>query len=500
MLRDTLDARHERLEGIKGYAKQSEIVGDRDFVTFVFASMRPDLRRFLWFSFFPSRPICIPNGSRSTSGRSLGPSRSPGSRGDAGGSNAGGPGGPQGPDNGGGGGNGAPPPPPQRIRKTHSTPLVSEALKGLSMRQKEVRNSQITERNAERRLNRAMNTATPNPAFQDSDDKSTITFDEPAYNDASPTKAILKALRTLPEDEGAVVLRALNTLTSASKRPREDNEDQAAAKKPRVEIELIHSLSPPVVYHQYLHDLRKHHVYVPLSLFTSPSLDFISSNAPTLEMMKTNTPYSGKEQVRLLSTAALEKACLKEEDMDRGQWQEASRNFIGFVGGIEGEDSAAQVRWDSHFAYFEKSNGAEKNFPAILKADIMLRRHYNSQPFIFSIDTYRHTLDRAISTMEIDKLQIEVSGERRPPSDPPRGPPSLHGHGGGSCGGGRGERGGRGGGHGSGRGGAPFQGGDGGAPPGHRLPHLYTSGAWICGVHQPPLPRQQPGLFYCPQQ
>jgi hypothetical protein len=91
-----------------------------------------------------------------------------------------------------------------------------------------------------------------------------------------------------------------------------------------------------------------------LSLFTLPNLDYLNSNAPSLKMSKTNTPFSAKDQVRLLNVVALLKACHRE-DMDRGQWQEVTRNWISFMGVVEGEDSAQQARWDNPFAYFEIS-------------------------------------------------------------------------------------------------------------------------------------------------
>jgi uncharacterized membrane protein YgcG len=318
----------------------------------------------------------------------------------------------------------------------------------------------------------------------DSDDESLISLDAQAPDDGSPTKVLLKVLRTLPESEGADMLRAMNTLASGSKRPRDDNKDTQLPKKPRVEIRLIHGMSAPVVFHQYLKDLYRHDIYIPLSLFTSPNLDFINSNASSLELTKTNTPYSTKDQVRLLNVGVILKQCYKEEDMDRGQWLEASRNYIAFLGDIEGEDSDPQIRWDSHFAYFEKSDGAEGNFPAILLADISLRKRYTTQPFVFDIDTYRHKLDQYVYAMHLEKLRSDFLGSSRLSPELPCGPPNSRVHPppsqeGGARRGGRGGRGAgggaggaRGGGRGGGRGGAPFQGGDGGA--------AATSACLIC--------------------
>jgi hypothetical protein len=227
-------------------------------------------------------------------------------------------------------------------------------------------------------------------------------------------------------------------------------------------------MSVPVVFHQYLKDLYKHEIYIPLCLFTSPNLDYINSNASSLEMSKTNTPFSIKEQVWLLNVVSLIKACYREEEMDRGQWQEAARNWISFMGIVEGEDSVQQARWDNHFAYFEKSQNAEVNFPAILLADISIRKSYNTQPFTFDIDTYRHKLDSAIATMHLDKLRndftdiLQYSPEllRGPPNSCMRPPGSQEGRARGGARGGRGAGGPRGGGRSGGRGSAPFQGGN----------------------------------------
>jgi hypothetical protein len=195
---------------------------------------------------------------------------------------------------------------------------VSAVLKNLSRRQVDERNVKINERNAACALDKALNQATPNPAFVDSDDESVISVDAQADADGSPTKALLKALRTLPESEGADMLRAMNTLVTGSKRPRDDEKDTPLPKKPRVEIRLVHGMSAPVVFHQYLKDLYAHDIYIPLSFFTSPNLEYINSNMSALELSKRNTPYSTKDQIKLLNVAALEKACYRGQDMDRG--------------------------------------------------------------------------------------------------------------------------------------------------------------------------------------
>jgi hypothetical protein len=183
-------------------------------------------------------------------------------------------------------------------------------------------------------------------------------------------------------------------------------------------------MSAPVVFHQYLKDLYSHDIYIPLSFFTSPNLEYINSNASVLELSKTNTPYSSKDQIKLLNIAALEKACYKEEEMDRGQWLEASRNYVAFLGIIEGEDSVPQIRWDTHFANFEKLENAEVNFPAILAADVALRKSYVMQPFVFDIDTYRHMLDKCINSMHFDQLRSEFVGTSRFQAEVPRSPPN----------------------------------------------------------------------------
>jgi hypothetical protein len=76
----------------------------------------------------------------------------------------------------------------------HINPDVSLALKNLSRQQVEEKNILINERNAVCGLGRALNQATPDPAFVDSDDELVITIDAQANIDGSPTKAILKAL------------------------------------------------------------------------------------------------------------------------------------------------------------------------------------------------------------------------------------------------------------------------------------------------------------------
>ncbi|KAJ7788692.1 hypothetical protein B0H14DRAFT_3503937 [Mycena olivaceomarginata] len=101
-------------------------------------------------------------------------------------------------------------------------------------------------------------------------------------------------------------------------------------------------------------------------------------------MVKLDVSSSNPNALRLLDTAAFEKKNLKECDMDHAQWPEAAKNMITFVGEMEGEGSEAQRRWDAY-------SRAERNFPAILTADIELQ--YDVQPFTFEESIYSHSQD-----------------------------------------------------------------------------------------------------------
>jgi hypothetical protein len=58
----------------------------------------------------------------------------------------------------------------------------------------------------------------------------------------------------------------MNTLAASSKWPRDNEKDTPLPKKPCTEIRLVHGMSAPVVFHQYLKDLYRHEVYIPLPL------------------------------------------------------------------------------------------------------------------------------------------------------------------------------------------------------------------------------------------
>ncbi|KAJ6503411.1 hypothetical protein C8R47DRAFT_948711, partial [Mycena vitilis] len=109
---------------------------------------------------------------------------------------------------------------------------------------------------------------------------------------------------------------------------------------------------------------------IPLSAFTTDNLDFINSNHASLATLKYNSNITPDKQVRLLDILAFQESRGREQDMTRGQWLEGAKNFLEFIAFMEGEGSAAHVRWDAHFGFFDRSEKGETYFAAYKAAEI----------------------------------------------------------------------------------------------------------------------------------
>jgi uncharacterized membrane protein YgcG len=221
-------------------------------------------------------------------------------------------------------------------------------------------------------------------------------------------------------------------------------------------------MSLPVVFHRYLGELYHNNDNIPLSCFTSCNLEYINTLYSQLAMKKLNAEAPGEKQKSVMDTTHFEENRLKESALNRGQWQEAARNFCAFVEEISGDpDSKASKRWQAHFGFFDNTEDAEDNFPTILLANITLRMKYWARPFTFERELYVRELDKAAMTTHLAELERRWSSAQPPTHVPwtpivgaqvPAAPPSQRGQGGGFGGRGRG----------GGRGGALFQGGGGG--------------------------------------
>ncbi|KAJ7497704.1 hypothetical protein FB451DRAFT_1359892 [Mycena latifolia] len=338
------------------------------------------------------------------------------------------------------------PPPPARTRKTHITQIVSDALKKLPKHIKLKKNQEIEDRNALRTVKAVQHASDPvkypDPA---SDEESIITTSD-AGDVLSPASTGKNLLRSLP---------------MFAKRKLDKEEKPAAAKKICLdlpEVTIQPGMSLPVVFHPYLKDLLYYRVYIPLSMFTSPNLDIINSTSATIDTIKLNPANPGEKPFQVINTDLFKAKYLREGDLDRGQWQEAARNFVTFIEEVHGVDSEQGKRWNTHFGYFANAEHAEKNYLAILSADMDLQRKYNTHPFTYDRTHYGRQLDLHVQNINLSNLEKRLGGKSGAgsgePPRAPRAPPSQHG-------GGRGGRGGRGG----SRGGPPFQGGNGGEPP-----------------------------------
>src|SRR6201996_7729190 len=307
---------------------------------------------------------------------------------------------------------------------------VTAALKNLPKASKRQKNTQHIE-NAAR---------FPDDA-SDAESLVTVSDDEDTL---SPASRLYSTIGKLSPASGKALLRVIQS----SKRGRDEETPKAPkpiSKKARVEITIAPGMALPKAFHQCIHDLHDHHVYIPLSMFTTPSLRTINSEAATMAMCKLNPTESGEKQLRLLDTASFKVNVMKETELDHAEWTEAAENYVEFITLVEGAGSAAESRWHTHFANFTNSGNPKRNFAAIRATDIAMRKDYASQPFAYNREHYRTLLEAEIMEQHISEGLRALSSTGGQQSSAPTS--------GNSRGGGRGGRGGAG--RGGARGGAP---------------------------------------------
>ncbi|KAJ7431675.1 hypothetical protein FB451DRAFT_1485857 [Mycena latifolia] len=298
--------------------------------------------------------------------------------------------------------------PPPRSRKTHSSQGVITALRNMPSQLKRKMNEEIKARNALRELRHAKHVENPAVVADASDSESYVTVSDAEDSPATRGAALLSKLSPASIKD---FLRAIPGFANRDKRQREDDtESRKAAKKIREEISLQPGMSLPVAFHSLLFDLYSHDVYLPISLFTSPNLEVINTSAATLTMRKLNAPVPGAKQPQVLDTDVFERAHGTELNLDRGQWIEASRNYVTFIEEASGgADSPESARWNTHFGYFERVENAQDNYPAILACDIHLRKKYISIPFRFDTVLYAREIDQAVGRMHLRKVESLIA-------------------------------------------------------------------------------------------
>ncbi|KAJ7068915.1 hypothetical protein B0H15DRAFT_970470 [Mycena belliarum] len=220
--------------------------------------------------------------------------------------------------------------PSARTRKTHTSAGVIAALKRFASETRRKMNLDIEARNAQREYAHAKHVERPADVPDASDDESLITVTT-IEEQLSPVSKFHQIMQKLSPKSGKDLLRSFPFLGGAAKRPREEEaEARRKAKKIREEIVLQPGMSLPVAFNAIIFDLHAHNIYLPLSLFTSQNLEVINSSAATLPTLKLNAEPGCKQPV-VLNTEAFELKYLKELDLERAQWIEASSNYIAFL-------------------------------------------------------------------------------------------------------------------------------------------------------------------------
>ncbi|KAJ7752253.1 hypothetical protein DFH07DRAFT_774542 [Mycena maculata] len=266
------------------------------------------------------------------------------------------------------GGSGGPTVPPICTRRTHTSAAVSAALKNLPKASKRSKNVDIEGRNAERVLKHAQHVSDVSAFPDDASDAESLISVSDDEDTLSPASHLYNSMSKMSPGSAKAVLH----LMQANKHPRDADDaktEKPAQKKACTEITIAPGMSLPIVFHSCIRELYKYDIYMPLSMFTTPNLLAINTNATTMHMAKLNPPNTGDKQIRVIDTDVFEQKIQAELSLDRAQWTEAARNYVNFISLVEGAGSSAEARWNAHFAFFQNSPDAADIFPAILIAD-----------------------------------------------------------------------------------------------------------------------------------
>ncbi|KAJ7717687.1 hypothetical protein B0H16DRAFT_1740492 [Mycena metata] len=200
----------------------------------------------------------------------------------------------------------------------------------------------------------------------------------------TPDSRLYNAVRKLSPKSGRGLIKAFGTL----KRTREEDKggaERIPLKKRRDEVDIPVGSRLPIVFHQFIRELYSNKIYIPLSVFTSPSLIHQRAHPPTMEKIKLNTASSADKPLCVLDTAAFESNCLAEKDLDPSlrRWSEKPDH------------------WNAHFGFLEDQDNAKSIFPAILITDIKIRKRYAALPFKFSHELYRNDLNEEVQALKL---------------------------------------------------------------------------------------------------
>jgi hypothetical protein len=131
-----------------------------------------------------------------------------------------------------------------RVRRTHSSNAIVEALKKLPRAAKVQLNNLILGRNADRLLRRMrhLNNAVMHPDVP-SDDESLVTVDDDVS--LSPASGFKKVLSSLSPASAITLMRGISSFGGEAKRACDGDDPKPPSKRRREEIDLPSVLVPP---------------------------------------------------------------------------------------------------------------------------------------------------------------------------------------------------------------------------------------------------------------
>ncbi|TFK53204.1 hypothetical protein OE88DRAFT_1355022 [Heliocybe sulcata] len=160
-------------------------------------------------------------------------------------------------------------------------------------------------------------------------------------------------------------------------------------------------------FHDELYKLSDCNIYIPITAFTLKALTKFMEEGDTMKKVKLD------DKVRVVNLLWLP----DERSTEIWEWRQGRDNFLRFAAKIG--DQSYVKRWFDHFQWFLDLEDFDDNWQAIRETDIILRKHYHSEPFEFDPAFYhlkylevrmkRGSKSRAESRAETELRAAEAS-------------------------------------------------------------------------------------------
>ncbi|KAK0474379.1 hypothetical protein IW261DRAFT_1595918 [Armillaria novae-zelandiae] len=314
---------------------------------------------------------------------------------------------------------------PTRVRRTHKSDAVNEALRTLPLGERLARNADIETRNEARHIKHFDHVSDPVTHADDaSDTESTITIDN-SERASLRSPGVFSLYSKYPKS--IVAWLAAEDMKEKKKReaPKSTEETREAKRRCKDGSDLrprVLGTQQQVSFQQILYDTDDARIHIPLPFFTNKSLHYIAVNTAILPTRKVNALENDKKGFNIIDIEVLTPTLGKELSMDYGLHAEAAGNFYRFQRSRDPQGSrGSHSSWyESHISFFDRQPDKIEFWDSIKALELELRLERLSTPTEFDLEYYVRRYDevknnarlRAVLKEEMER-EIQASVEAR---------------------------------------------------------------------------------------